>query len=208
MASIVQGNMATAQGLLYGDAQQISQDWLDHFNTGAIQQMSADSRRFFQERKDELAAFTHGGGARLAKAAVRKLHGIWGADEFRPLNTIGELQHAPQVMRPYLMAEPTVRAIWQKDMCDGWGDVAETRRNYSGENLVEWRRVMNGHLVAEGDTDYYVNYYNSEDEDLLPEEELTIDDQVSIRESWYAMVRFVAAGKEDPTSPFNDLLPN
>ena len=109
-------------------------------------------------------------------------------------------------MQRWIMANPDVRKLYHEQRIDGYSDTYEDiHENSIGESHYDYRRVMNGIVVDNDDeeADYgwsSVTYF----EDLAEEDrELRIDEQYDILSSWHYLQRYLAVGKEDPTSLFN-----
>nr|DAX47750.1 MAG TPA: hypothetical protein [Caudoviricetes sp.] len=123
-----------------------------------------------------------------------------------------EMQQAGLVMQRWIMAEPTVRAMYLKQQLDGYADVYQ---NVHGEDIgdthKDYRMVKDGILEFVYDEDgelagYEVPHYMLEAELAEDEPQLEIDEQVDILSTWDAMKAIIKAGTVDPTSPVGGFL--
>jgi hypothetical protein len=115
------------------------------------------------------------------------------------------MQNASLTMQRWIMAEPTVRTLFHKQLCDGYSDTyVDMYPGRVGEDHYDYRRVMNGVVVPHeergGDATTYM-------EDLIPDDvELDLNDQIDIISSWQFIQAKVAERNEDPTSKYNGTL--
>ncbi len=110
-------------------------------------------------------------------------------------------------MKRYIMAEPTIRALWQRQLCDGYNDFCEHNRKQSGEELVEYRTVMNGLYVA--DSDEYAHEMTIYDDPMDVydvDNNISAAEQFEIHNTWENLRVIIAKGEEDPTSESNGWL--
>ena len=150
---------------------------------------------------------------RLAQAALRKLDDGFAADIIQPLLTVSQLQHAPDVMVPWLMSEPTVKRRWLAGRCEGYGDdYTDVSNGKTGLDDALWRAVHPGMMAtcddraAEEDPDIASEpnwgcktFWDDEVEEL----NLNFNQQVDIQSSQDALYRAVKQGVDDPTSRWN-----
>lgn len=100
------------------------------------------------------------------------------------------------------MAEPTVRALYHEQQCDGYSDTyVDAEPGRRGVDHSDYRRVMDG--IVEMDEDG--GWSSTEYLDELPEneKEFLFEEQFDLLRSWHTMAAAVMAKKDDPTSPWN-----
>lgn len=140
---------------------------------------------------------------RRAKAAIGLSSSVFQEDLIRPLMSIQEIQHAPLVMERFIMAQPDLRALFNRQLCDGFADTyIDMHPGTVGENHYDYRLVMDGQVVLtedeDGEPDWYaVNYL---DEYQGTDTGLDHSDQVAIRTTWSLIKQAIKARKEDPSS--------
>ena len=139
MTNFIEGDLETADLLIYGTKSQLNEDFVGEQKDNFMSNMLPDSVAFFTNVLQLQKQIAKNRAIQIAKGAFRKVRSLWNEDDIRELTTIGDFQNAPEKMKRYIMAEPTVRALWQKQLCDGYGDYCENNRDKSGEELIEYR---------------------------------------------------------------------
>ena len=138
---------------------------------------------------------------RIARAAVRTAKSLFQPNEIRSIFDMGELQNAQPVMQRWIMANPTVREVYHKQLCDGYeGTYVDMSPGLVGEQHYDYRRVMDS-IVQESDDTWIVKYYP--DELLDGDKELSHDQKVDVLSTWSIVEMFIKAGDRDPTSMFD-----
>lgn len=144
---------------------------------------------------------------RIARAAVRTAKSLFQPNQILSIFDMASMQNAPLVMQRWIMANPTVRELYHKQQIDGYSDsYVDVSPGIIGEQHYDYRRVMTGIVQdvegTEGEEDSWkVCYYP--DELHEGDKELTHDERVDILSTWSIVEMFVAAGKSDPTSPWD-----
>ena len=117
---------------------------------------------------------------RMAKAAIRNVKGMFHPNDIVSLESVEDLRMASPMMQRYIMAEPTIRALYHKQQCDGYSDTyADVEPGLIKEAHYDYRRVMTGIIVDEKDEDgndswISRNFYD----DMRPQDrDLTIDEK-------------------------------
>lgn len=164
------------------------------------------SRNLLEVAYDKIAMFDYGKLQQLVQATGRYVDTIWLPNEIQQLYNIGQLQHAPQVMVRWLMAEPSIRTLYHRGEAEGYGDrYNDLEPNRVGEKHRDYRIVMDGMVVQDEVGEYYSTQYHPEtDFEYTPDEDqLSFIDQSNIMKSWQLMKHYVDVRKEDPSSGFN-----
>lgn len=136
---------------------------------------------------------------RRAEAALHYGMSLWGQNQIQQLEHLWQIQNAPNVMVPYLMANPTIRQLWIKDACEGYGErYFDDSPGAIGEDHEDYCRVMNG-AVSFTDTGWEATTYVRFDERYDNVPTLSVLQAMKIRDAWQMMDDAIAAGR-DPTS--------
>lgn len=207
MATIINGDMDMFDQLVHGTIYRVPQEQLQAQEQQFMNSLVPSARGFFQKAWDFTAQMANNRAVHRARAAARKVQSIWETDAIRVLSTIGEFQNAPQSMRRFLMAEPTVRTMWKDQLLDGYDDAMAVTRDESNEDLLEYCQVMDGEMIETPDDDDYAYKFISFHDDILDDEpnlRITHEEKMDIRDSWDNLRNHVLYGDEDPTSPVND----
>lgn len=181
------------------------------FITGQFNQSSANltegGRRFYEQARNAVEQAVRSSGMRLAQAATRKIRSLWDADCVRVLKDVGDFQYAPLRMQRYIMAEPTIRALYQKQQCDGYSDTyIDLHPGVIGADHYDYRRVMDGVVVysepdESGETSWSSTTYL---DDLIEDDnDLAFEEQNDILESWENSRELSKKTKDDLTSVYN-----
>lgn len=168
-----------------------------------------DAGRSFISGAQNLFEQFHGSEAmRLARAATRKAGSLFQADEIRSIWDLGQLQHAPLSMQRFIMAEPTVRAMFHDQRCDGYSDTyVDMQPGVIGAEHYDYRRVMTG-IVQEVTDDEEVEWVCRQFIDDLVEgdRELSLEEKTDVLNTWDAVAALMNLGGEDPTSVYANKL--
>lgn len=205
MANIIDGGGTTFDYLLYGERDRGTTSFLHQMRETAMQNLGAGAQAFAATMHQTVDRFYSSDAMRLARAAVRKVASLYGIDEIYHLENIGQLQHAPPKMVPYVMAEPTLRTMYHKQQVDGYGDdYWDEQPGVVGEGHFEYEQVMDGIFVPDPDNpeaEIATSYLHLEED-----EQLDFDQQQDVLLTWEQVRIALAKGKEDPTSRFNATL--
>jgi hypothetical protein len=135
-----------------------------------------------------------------ARNALRAAKGVLSNNTIIPLLDVSSMQSASLFMQRWIMAEPTIRNIYNEQLCDGYSSTYQDMHPGDiGEDHYDWRRVMDG-VVQYNEKSSFVKFYI---ENLVEgDRELIHDEKVDILSTWDIMKMAVSSGMEDPTDPF------
>lgn len=200
---ITMGSNDTFNGMLFGAPHPDTIQFLKSqpsFNIGSLTPAAsgfAQAVRTFSEN------FNLDRITQVMEAAQRTVAHMWDVNTIRVLNSISDLQQAPTVMIPFLMACPEVRKMYNSQQIDGWSHwYQDIYPDQSGEALPEYRAVMQGIGVEVGDELHYTTYV----EDETHEYDLSVGQQQEVLLSWDAVRYHLLNGSNDPTSKLNNSL--
>lgn len=211
MVQVITGGEEVFDALLYGKKHPSTSAFLRQQVENVSDRLTDASRSFFSHARDVYERISGSEAARRARAASRSLKSIWNTDDVHAMTEVHQMQHAKPVMQRWIMAQTDIRRLFQKQRCDGYeGSYVDVFPGDIGENHYDWRRVNNGfvHFVTDEDgnetDDWYASTYM---DDLLPDdEELTLEEQVDIHDTWSNVVAQIRAGGSDPTSKWDSEL--
>jgi hypothetical protein len=124
----------------------------------------------------------------------------------RKVNSVNAIRSAPNVMRRWVMAEPTMRDRYNAGAVSGYDKDFENL--YPGEkggvSHYDYRRVMNGVAQIDEDGKGFTEWFH----EVVPEEDiLSITQQALILNSWDVIKASIKSGNnEDPTSMWGGTL--
>lgn len=200
MATLVEGGSDLFDALAYTMPQPGVYDFLAHRAQNYSNLLTSSGSQFLQNVKSYYDAITESEAMRIARAAMRKVENIWNADTIRYINDVQHMQAAGLQMQRWIMAEPTIRQMYIRQECEGYGDAyVDQDPGLVGERHYDYRRVMNG-IVVEQDEGWYASTFI---EDLRPgDRELMLDEQADILHTWENVRAAIRHRKQDPTSRF------
>ncbi len=161
---------------------------------------------FFTPLEEVYDRFNGAEAMRMARATVNKIKGLFKKDIVRSMWDVSEMQQATPMMQRFIMAEPTVRALYHRQGCDGFSPTyVDMYPDAVGVNHYDYRQVKNA-IVQElppdenGEGDWKVQFFF---DDLVEgDRELTLDEKSDILSTWDMVRAIVEQGDDDPTSPF------
>lgn len=139
---------------------------------------------------------------------ARKALHVQGADinlfSISTILTIEAAQQANLINQRWIMAEPTLRALHNKQLVDGFsGSYFDTDPGTIRDTHYDYRRAIDGYLVEEADGEFCCNVY-LEDELREGDSHLCIQEQAKIELTWNFLKQHLSQKRvslEDPTNP-------
>lgn len=192
---------------LFPEAPPEAKQWIQNqFNQG-LNLLTDVGNRFRQQAVDLYQKLHDPTLEARARAFYRKAKGITHPNAILAFDTVGEIQAAKPLMQRFIMAEPSIRELYHKQLCDGYSDsYVDYEPGKIGEAHYDYRRVMNG-IITESFSDDAANDYQWKvvmyAEDLHEgDNELHIDQQAAILKV-HNLACQALFNKIDPTDIFN-----
>jgi hypothetical protein len=136
----------------------------------------------------------------------QKIGHIFDMDMIRKLNTIPTIRSAPNTMRRWIMAEPTIRDRFRAGAVSGYDKDFENLYpdEKGGVSHYDYRRVINGVTQIDDDGKGFTEWFH----EVVPEEDvLSITQKAIILNSWDVIKNSIKSGNtEDPTSMWGGTL--
>lgn len=205
MAELLAGGIDGFDAVAYGRPHPNTLQFLENQVYQSSQGLNQAGQMFMAKAAQIFEDINGSNAMRILKAAGRAVRSLWQPNEIREISDIGQLQHAPLAMHRWIMAEPTTRALYHRQGCDGYSDsYVDWQAKVIGEDHYDYRRAMNGLVVEDEDGGWHATTYA---EELLPDDrELDFEEQVDIQHTWNAVKAHILAKGEDPTSKYNSSL--
>jgi len=173
----------------------------DHIQSAMMSTANAGSQ-FMSTMQDLYHKFNNSDIINAGKALLFKTGSHMNQTVIYPV-AYDNFNNANLIMQRYIMANPDVDKLHQRNMCYGFQDTYINPSPYHGKESMEYMQVMDGVLQfdssGEGFTEHYSYYHSDEDS------ELDIYDKISVLDTWDNLHRLIAEGI-DPTSPDGDML--
>ena len=202
MASVVMGGTNTFDHMLYGAPSPQVQQFVSNLQQTITPMLTQEGLNFVQQTRQDWSKFFGEEAARLARAGVRKIASLWENDSIRQLVGIAQLQHAPVVMQPFIMAQPEIRQAFFEQKIDGYSDTYVNEHDKDiGKDHYHYQCVMSG-IVEDTEEDEWsaVTYFQ---EYIKPEDQLNFDQKLDVLSTWNEVLLRFKTGRDDPTSAWN-----
>lgn len=206
MATFFDGGADLFRGMVYGDYHPNTIKMLTDQNaqSATMTERLTDAGKSFMSQVDSFVQkVDFNNTMRVMQAAARMVTSLWKANIFRELKTIGDMQHAPPVMREFIMAAPEIRTMYHRQQIEGFnGWYVDVEPGRVGEDHYHYRRVMDGIVQEDGDKWFATSYQ----EEVLSGHELDVATQAVVLNTWDNFKAKILEGGDDPTSRWNAAL--
>lgn len=209
MIEFIDGDSNAFTAMAYGAPDPLTIQWCTQRNHAFMQNIIPEAREFFTNTANTVFdALAYNDIARMAKAMARKASTLWMVDMIQPLETIAAMQHAPDSMLQWIMAEPTVRDMYHQQQLAGYDEryIDPIPQSIKSTESPLYLAVHNGVYMpsADGESHVAVEYLGDFDHD--DPYHLELADQVSIMQTWAHLRAALSRCLEDPTSATNSML--
>ena len=172
---------------------------------GQLTQMSQNvvgaGLAFMQKAQDAFNYFNSSAAFQFVRSVLQSATetGVVETTRVMPLLNLLDLQGASLTMQRWIMANPTVRALYYQQRCDGYADTyVDAHPGDIGKLHHDYRRVMDGMLEFDDKGEWVITHYL----DVLGEDEAPLPflSKVDILRTWQASDLLLAISKDDLTS--------
>lgn len=184
---------------IYGEAAPSTVNSLRSQFDGAMNTLTEYGKKFFERSKETFEFFNGTDAIRYARSVAEKVGLVGETDHIIFLGTVADFQKARPQMQRFIMANPTWRERYQKQLCDGYSQTYHDESPAAiGEAHRDWRLATEGILKFEDDGRWVAYEYFDDLGDN--ERRLIHEEQDAIMRTWkYA--DYLAATDDDITSP-------
>lgn len=156
-------------------------------------------KQFYQASLDAFNHFNGSEAMKFARRVISSINGAFDTPYIHEYSTLKEFQNSSTLMQRWVMANPTIRGLYHRQMCDGYSDTYhDVEPGLIGDRHYDYRRATQGLVKFEEDGGWKANIYF---DDLKKDDrELMLEEQIAISNSWLALEALTALG-DDPTSP-------
>lgn len=202
IANVIEANSpGVLDYLLYPEQNPINQSWLYQQVATMSNTLNDIGKQFMDGSKDIYAKINDADMIRKAKAAIKSAIGISFINEVVYYNSLEAIMAATPYMQNYLMANPTIRDLYNTQLCDGYsGTYVDVFPGTIGDTHYHYRRVMDGVIqdIEDADGNYQWIAKTYMDELFHGDRELDISEKSKILATWEVMDLFIKQRK-DPT---------
>lgn len=205
MANVTVSSFDVFSGMVSGPQSRDNINFLERRLDDFRGRLGEVGRRVADRAREFFDSYDFDGIRRTVQAFKRKVENRWTGNEIRAYRSIGEFQHAGLNMQRWMHANPMLRRMWQKERCEGWSKTyVDMEPGAIKETHTDYKKVMNGLAQFDDENNvHFVTYFDAIDDGT---EELELDQQLDIRESWDWLEHYLRLGGDDPSSPGNGSL--
>ena len=203
MVMVIEGGIDAFRAEAYAETPRHVLDHLAYLGRNHDSLLTARARETMGRVRERVSTFSLQNVRRRAKSALRKAVSLGRRDCIRVLEDMGDMQHAPDVMLPWLMAHPRMNTAYRRKEIEGYGD--RYHENFTFDRPIDnpyFRKAQNGRWVEQEDgCEVAVEYWGTDETEMLPD--LLEEEVFDIYESWDKIISALDAMDDDPTSPYN-----
>lgn len=208
MVMFVEGGVDAFNATMYAQPSQQDMGFFEQNVSTLYNTIGAVGQNFFNNVRSRLESVDFNKLKEYTQAAARKLSSFWDSDTIRPLTKLTDVQFPPNVMIRWQMANPDVRTLYHKGLCEGYGDkYIDLQPGVMGDDHHDFQMVMHGMEQYDEDGNLFWTSYDETFEE--PENSvnyLSSDERIDIVQSWYTTSRHLQKMKDDPTSQYSGML--
>ena len=193
------GSPETFNYLIYGEKDPRTLNYLENQINSFSNVVTTAGNQFFDDVRSMYEKVNGSEALRVARAAIRQAKAFFNEDVIRPLSNIGDIQTAGLKMQRWIMAEPTLRGMYNQQLVDGYSNTyLDLYSNTVADTHYDYRRVMDGVIKTDEDgTDCIEHYFES----LVDgDRDLDIDEVADIQGTWETVRALLNSDDRDPTS--------
>ena len=199
MVQVLSGPVESFDMLLYPEQSAINQWYLQNQLNRFSQSLNDIGRQFMQGVTTLYDRVQNSDAIRKARAVLRSAEGLAHVNTIVPLESLEELQSANLIMQRWIMAQPDLRALYQKHLIEGYSDTyVDVHPDTRGDTHYDYRRVMDG-IVQFDEHGWFVKQFI--DDIYEGDRELYFEEKVDILKTW-EIIEMALKQQQDPTNPF------
>lgn len=201
---IIEGDDVTFRAMTFGLPNQETFDYFRELGREFGNRVSETVKAKVDEIAGLYKVITLNDALNSMKAVVNNFDNFKLPEVFMELSTLSELQNAPQVMIPFIMANPTVHEMYHRNMVEGYSGLLKgLGENPEDENPL-YQSVTNGITLEDENGEFWTKFYSDVRCGDLPQ--LSFDEKLAIMKTWESLDYFISLKDCDPTSRYNSKL--
>ena len=209
MVRIVDGGPLAAHAMIYGETNHATRQFFESQRGSSLSMLANHAKAMVPEMAKQFGYLALDSTKRMIQDVRRNINWAYHGDVIRSLLNEDSLQMASPRMQRVIMAEPTVRKMWQTGQLEGYGEeYVDLQPGARGEDTIEYQRVMQGiGVYDENDPDggWVSTMWSDADaeEDI---DAMSFDQQLDCQETWAVVRGCIRKRRQDPTSKYGATL--
>ncbi len=205
-ATVISGDSLEFNSLIYPPQHSNTFNYIRSNLSQIPQQLIGAGKELFQRAVQTYNNHYNDRDAQRTRNAIKASGSTYFDNVVLPLLDINQIQQASLFMQRWVMAEPTIREIYQDQRCDGYSATyVDAFPGKVGDDHYDYRRVMDG-VVLNDPEDTLVAKFYMDDIYEGDREELSHGEKVDILSTWEIVKIALQSTDRDPTSLFDGRL--
>ena len=203
MATIVEGDLDVFRAMSYARPATTVSHRIEHdYQRAASVGLMEHGMRMLERAREAYDRVLDNDPWRVARAALNAVASMWGTDEIREIVEYSQLQNAKPTMQRWIMANPTIRALYHEQRCDGYqGSYVDMQPGLVGKMHDDWCTINEGVIMVDPETqDWTASTISWTDMDNT---ELTLTEKMMILHTHEHVEAGIREGR-DVTSMWDD----
>lgn len=197
-------NYDAFDALVYGEQNPSNIQYLQQRIGHSVDRLTEYGKNFLSDVGTIFNKFNGSEALKFIRATTKAAKTLFQPNIINYLTDLEAIQQSNFVMQRWIMAQPDVRALYQKQLCHGFSDsYVDNDKKGIGETHYDYRRVMDGVVTC---TDESFGFKFFPDELYEGDKELSHEDKEDILSTWSIVKAFIDQGIDDPTSPYGGKL--
>lgn len=202
VVNVPAGNSEAAfQAMTFGVPARETFDYFDQMGASFNQNLSDTARNHFAEVEQFYKVITIDDAMNALQNLNSGLNNLALPNRIMPLRNLDELQHAPDAMLPWLMANPMARNLFDNNQIEGYGDrFIDLHGDLLGDTTVLYQAAVHGIRREMSDGEYQMEIFPEISSDKTMQ--IDMGEQLAVLNSWNTLEHHLEQQDRDPTSPF------
>ena len=155
--------------MFFPEVSQETRSWVSQQFSDGLQALGEQGRAFVNRAVDLSRQYFTSQANSIARSLTRQITSLGDDNMIHVYDTVEQVQRANRVSQRYFMANPRLRSLYHRQLCDGYSDsYVDLEPGRIGEDHYDYRRMTEGLVVdVQGETeDDYRWYARMHPEDL------------------------------------------
>jgi hypothetical protein len=186
--------------MLYGETNPNTVNFMQNQLQSVRNMFTQAGQGFLAQAESAFNLFNGADAINFARNTINKFSRVADTSRIMELTTLEQLQGSGLVMQRWIMAEPSIRALYNEQRCDGFADsYIDVHPGAVGIDHYDWRLANNGMVLFQPDGGYVAHQFP--DELLSGDRALTFQEKCAVAITHEALRAYVEQRTDDPSSP-------